>query len=78
MRTVVLPLKAGELSTQMAAMRIWLDQHRFEPSSFVCRDSSAGILVRVDFKLVNEADAFARQFRGRIDRVTTEDELGVE
>ncbi|MGH7044894.1 MAG: hypothetical protein ACREE2_00720 [Stellaceae bacterium] len=75
MRTVVLPLKAAELSTQMATMRIWLDQHRFEPSNFVCRDSSAGVVVCVAFEVADEADAFARQFRGRIDRAPAAAEL---
>lgn len=67
MRTVVLPVKSSDLSTQMAAMRVWLDERRFEPSNFSCRDSAAGVLVRVDFKAAAEADAFARQFSGTVD-----------
>ncbi len=69
MRTVVLPLKSSDLSTQMAAMRVWLDERRFEPSSFSCHDSAAGVLVRVDFKAAAEADAFARHFSGTVDEV---------
>lgn len=65
MRTVILPLKPSELSTQMAAMRVWLDERRVEPSSFSCRDSGAEVVVRVDFKVTNEADAFARHFTGQ-------------
>jgi len=45
-------------------MRIWLDERRFEPSSFSCHDSGIGVLVRVDFKIAGEADAFAARFTG--------------
>jgi hypothetical protein len=48
-------------------MRLWLDQHRFEPSAFSCREGGAGVLVRVNFKLTGEAEAFADRFSGRID-----------
>ena len=67
MRTVILPVKSSELSARMSAMRIWLDERRFEPSTFGCRDSGTEVIVRVDFKVVDEAHAFARQFNGRID-----------
>ena len=64
---MVLPLKSSELSTQMAAMRVWLDERRFEPSSFSCHDSGAGVLVRIEFKAPAEAAAFAQHFSGKID-----------
>ncbi|MGH7030310.1 MAG: hypothetical protein ACREE9_17355 [Stellaceae bacterium] len=69
MRTVILPVKSSELSTQMAAMRVWLDERRFEPSSFSCRDSGTAVVVRVDFKVADEATAFARHFSGQVDEV---------
>jgi hypothetical protein len=72
MWTVILPLKSSELSTQMAAMRIWLDERRFEPSSFSCRDNNAAVIVRVDFKVADEAHAFARQFNGQIDNAVAD------
>lgn len=68
MRTVILPLKPSELPTQMAAMRVWLDERRVEPASFSCRDSGAGVVVRVDFRIADQADAFARHFTGQSDR----------
>ena len=74
MRTVILPVKSSELSAQMAAMRIWLDQRRFEPSSFGCRDGGAGVIVRVDFKVADEAHAFAREFNGHIGEALAEAE----
>jgi hypothetical protein len=69
MRTVEMDLRAGELSAAMAEMRIWLDERRFEPSAFCCRRDGAGVLVRVDFKVTGEAEAFANRFSGRIDTV---------
>jgi hypothetical protein len=67
MRSVEMRLLPQELSRTMAAMRIWLDERRFEPSSFTSRDSGAEVLVRVDFKVAEEADAFAQRFGGSID-----------
>jgi hypothetical protein len=67
MRTVEIRLQPRELSETMAAMRIWLDERRFEPSSFICHDCAAGVLVRIDFKIAEEADAFAQSFSGSVD-----------
>jgi hypothetical protein len=58
----------GDLSRQMSAMRIWLDEHRFEPSVFSCRDTDRGMLVCVEFKVPREAEAFAEHFDGRANR----------
>jgi len=66
MRTVEMRLQPQELSEKMAAMRMWLDERRFEPSSFTCHDCGAGVLVRVDFKVAEEADAFSG-FGGSVD-----------
>jgi hypothetical protein len=54
-----------DLSRQMSAMRIWLDERRFEPSTFSCRDTDHGMLVSVEFKVPREAKAFAEHFDGR-------------
>jgi hypothetical protein len=67
MRTVETRLRPQELSQTMAAMRMWLDERRFEPSSFTCHDCGAGVLIRVDFKIAEEADAFARCFGSSVD-----------
>jgi hypothetical protein len=67
MRTVELRLQPQELSGTMAEMRIWLDERRFEPSSFTYNDSGDRVLVRIDFKVAEEADAFARCFGGSVD-----------
>jgi hypothetical protein len=67
MRTVEVSLQPSELSRLMAAMRIWLDERRFEPSIFSCHECAAGVLMRVDFKAADEAEAFAQRFGGCID-----------
>jgi hypothetical protein len=58
-------VQQGDLSRQMSSMRIWLDEHRFEPSTFSCRDTDSGMLVSVEFKIPGEASAFAEHFDGR-------------
>jgi hypothetical protein len=72
MRTVILPVKPSELPARMAAMRIWLDERRFEPSSFSCRETGPEVVVRVEFKVADEASAFARQFGGDIGEALVE------
>jgi hypothetical protein len=67
MRAVEIRLPPRELCTQMAAMRTWLDEHRFEPSSFACRDSEYGMLVCLEFKIARQAEQFAGRFGGRAD-----------
>ena len=58
-------VQQGDLSRQMSAMRIWLDEHRFEPSTFSCRDTDSGTLICIEFKGPREAEAFAEHFDGR-------------
>jgi hypothetical protein len=65
MYAVDIHVEQGDLSRQMSAMRIWLDEHRFEPSTFSCRDGDHGMLVSVEFKIPGEASAFAEHFDGR-------------
>jgi hypothetical protein len=65
MYLVDIRMQPGDLSQQMSAMRIWLDDHRFEPSTFSCRDTDRGMLVSVEFKISREAAAFAERFDGQ-------------
>ena len=65
MYLVDIRMQPGDLPQQMSAMRIWLDDHRFEPSTFSCRDTDLGMLVSVEFKISREAAAFAERFDGR-------------
>ena len=65
MYLVDIRMQPGDLSRQMSAMRLWLDDHRFEPSTFSCRDTDCGMLVSVEFKISDEAAAFAARFDGQ-------------
>jgi hypothetical protein len=49
----------------MSEMRIWLDQNRFESSTFSCRDANYEVLVSVEFRAARQAAAFAERFAGR-------------
>ena len=64
MYLVDIRMQPGDLWRQMSTMRIWLDEHRFEPSTFSCHDSDCGMLVSVEFKISGEAAAFAERFDG--------------
>ncbi len=67
MRTIEISLKPNELSATMADMRMWLDERRFEPSGFCCREDGVSVFVRIDFKVTAEAEAFADRFSRQID-----------
>jgi hypothetical protein len=68
MHTIEISLKPNELSAAMADMRMWLDERRFEPSGFCCREDGASVSVRIDFKITAEAEAFADRFSGQLGR----------
>ena len=73
MSAVELRLSPRDLPREMGAMRAWLDQHRFEPSGFSCRDVDDGVLVSLEFKIAYQAYAFAERFGGRADSLSTTD-----
>ena len=50
----------------LAEMRLWLDGHRFEPSTFTYFDLNPGMNIEVSFKIGDEAEAFARRFGGSL------------
>jgi hypothetical protein len=66
MRAVEIRLQPSELSEQMGAMRIWLDEQRVESSSFKCHDNEYCVLLSLEFKVARHAEEFARRFNGRI------------
>ena len=71
MHVVEIRLRPSELSMQMGAMRIWLDEYRFEPSSFACSEGSSGVVVSLEFKSGRRAEEFAKRFGGRADGTLT-------
>jgi len=54
------------LTAKMAAMREWLDHHRFQPSAFRHTFTSPGIVFRVDFSVEADAAKFAKAFGGHV------------
>jgi hypothetical protein len=65
MKTVEIPVPAEDVSTPMRNMRQWLDDMRFDPSSFAWREIAGHFVIRVRFKSASEAAAFAERFAGR-------------
>jgi hypothetical protein len=62
MRTVTIRVRAAEFAERMTAMRIWLDDHRFEPSTFKCSQDGDEVAIEVAFKVAVEAEAFWARF----------------
>jgi outer membrane lipoprotein-sorting protein len=63
MRTIT-RVRAADFAQRMTAMRIWLDEHRFEPSRFKYSEDSNDVLIDVEFKVAAEAAAFSARFNG--------------
>ena len=49
---------------RLTEMRLWLDGHRYEPSTFTYFYLDPGMMLRVAFSVDEEAEAFATQFDG--------------
>jgi len=64
MRTITIRVRAVDLAEQMTAMRIWLDEKRFEPSRFKYSEDGNDVLIDVRFEVGVEAAAFSAQFNG--------------
>ena len=65
MRTVTVRLNAVDLSAEMAAMRAWLDDNRYEPSRFTCERYGEMTVVCVDFEQDAQAEAFTERFEAQ-------------
>ena len=65
MHIVGIRVKPSDLSKHMATMRLWLDEHRIDLSTFACRHTEDGMLVDAEFRLAHHAAAFAERFGGR-------------
>ena len=53
-----------DFGARLKDMRLWLDEHRFEPSTFTYCDLNPGMNIEVSFKIGDEAEAFAQHFGG--------------
>ncbi len=45
---------------------MWLDERRFEPSTFASHKNGGAMCLSVTFRLAEEAKAFADHFAGRV------------
>jgi len=67
MRTTELRLlDEDDLARRLTDMRTWLDEHRYEPSTFTYFFLDPGMKIRVSFRVAEEAEAFAQEFRGTL------------
>jgi hypothetical protein len=66
MRAVEIFLNRTDLRDQMGAMRVWLDERKYETSVFNYHQDNGGIVLTVIFDLPEEAEAFANRFAGRL------------
>ena len=66
MRTVIIRVPNEDFSTAIAAMRDWLEKHRYEPVVYRYHQNDDTIVVSVDFGVDVQAEAFAKRFGGQI------------
>jgi len=66
-RTTEVPLfDENDLTGRLRDMRVWLDERRYEPSTFTYFFLDPGMKIRVTFKIDREAEAFAQEFGGTL------------
>lgn len=65
MRTATITLRGADFEKKMSGMRIWLDQHLFEPTRFTYKQDREIIVVSVDFQEDHHAEAFQTRFAGQ-------------
>ena len=59
-------LDGNDLVERLTDMRVWLDEHRYVPSTFTYFFLQPGMKIRVSFKVDDEAEAFAQRFGGSL------------
>ena len=66
MRTAEVCILGDNLVERLTDIRVWLDEHRYQPSSFTYFFLHPGMMIRVLFKIDDEAEAFAKEFGGSL------------
>ena len=66
MRITEVRIPDDNLVERLTAMRVWLDEHRYEPSTFAYFFLHPEMMIRVLFKVDDEAEAFAKKFGGSL------------
>ena len=65
MYVVEIDRDGDELAEPMAEIRTWLDHRHIEPSVFRLSLLPGGTIFRLEFRVANEGEAFARAFAGQ-------------
>ena len=55
-----------DLGERLTDMRIWLDEHDCEPSTFTYFFVPPGMKIRVSFRVEDQAKKFAEKFNGSL------------
>ena len=55
-----------DLVERLTDMRVWLDEHRYEPSTFTYFFAPPGMKIRVSFRVEDQAKKFAERFDGSL------------
>jgi hypothetical protein len=64
--TVEIRLVGVDLAETMRQMRMWLDHQKVVPNAFRQSICPGGLALHVEFRLPNDATAFALRFTGRV------------
>ena len=54
------------LVERLTDIRVWLDEHHYQPSTFTYFFLHPGMMIKVLFKIDDEAEAFAKKFGGSL------------
>ena len=66
MQTAEVCIPDDNLVERLTDIRVWLDEHHYQPSTFTYFLFHPGMMIRVLFKIDDEAKAFAQEFGGSL------------
>jgi hypothetical protein len=64
--TTAVVIMTGNIQSSMEEMRAWLDSKRYQPSLFRYQARKTGKVAQVEFRVREEAEAFAAHFHGKL------------
>ena len=64
--TEVRILDEHDLAERLTDMRVWLDEHHYEPSTYTYFFLNPGMKIRVSFKIDDEGEEFAEKLSGHL------------
>jgi hypothetical protein len=64
MHTITVRVRGVDFAKQMAAMRIWFDEHQCEPSRFRYSEHGDDMLIDVSFEDTAVTAGFSARFNG--------------